>query len=445
MSAAEGQRKLAAIMFTDMVGFSALAQRNEARAIELLEEHRRLVRTVLPKHGGREVKTTGDGFLLEFPSALAAIQCAVAIQQALHARNSSVSPGNEVQIRIGIHVGDVISSQGDIHGDGVNIAARLEPLAAPGGICISSAVWEQVRNKVDHPLALLGPAELKNIELPVVVHRVVMPWESAASSAPVRASRKPFAWIAAILILAVLGVLLVLLTRKRPVIPTSSEIILFTTGFEPPGYQPGPLVGQQGWSAYRGHSLDAATVVVSDAGQHVLISGSALQHSSSNSVSGWFFHSVTNGLPDSDAMRISLSADVQFLPGSAFEHPGRTIVNLTLNDDRFNAYAAIGFGRNSRIFGQNFAPTNQIVWAEAGPSVIRHLRADFDFATRTASFTVDGLPFGQLPFNPMATNRPANAAFALQADHPIDSLLQVHNFTVTATPGFTNSAGTSVH
>jgi TolB-like protein/class 3 adenylate cyclase/Tfp pilus assembly protein PilF len=171
-------RKLAAIMFTDMVGFSALAQRNEALALELLEEHRRIVRDVLPRHGGREVKTAGDGFLIEFPSALAAVQAAVAIQDAFHAQNQVSPPERQVRIRIGIHVGDVVVSEGDIHGDGVNIAARIEPLAPPGGICVSNAVFEQVRNKLEQPIAALGPAELKNIELPVVVHRVLMPWEN---------------------------------------------------------------------------------------------------------------------------------------------------------------------------------------------------------------------------------------------------------------------------
>ena len=181
MPTATEHRKLAAIMFTDMVGYSALAQRNEALALELLEEHRRVVRDILPKHGGREVKTAGDGFLIEFPSALAAVQAAVAIQDALHARNQVSPPERQVRIRIGIHVGDVVVSGGDIHGDGVNIAARIEPLAPPGGICVSNAVFEQVRNKLEQPIAALGPAELKNIELPVVVHRVLMPWESASA------------------------------------------------------------------------------------------------------------------------------------------------------------------------------------------------------------------------------------------------------------------------
>ena len=148
MSVGTEQRRLAAIMFTDMVGYSALAQRDEALALELLEEHRRVVRGILPQHGGREVKTTGDGFLIEFPSALAAVQCAVEIQHACHERNQKSASERQFRLRIGIHVGDVVQSEGDIHGDGVNIAARIEPLAAPGGICVSEDVARQVRNKL---------------------------------------------------------------------------------------------------------------------------------------------------------------------------------------------------------------------------------------------------------------------------------------------------------
>jgi len=177
---ATDHRKLAAIMFTDMVGYSALSQRNEALALELLEEHRRIVRDILPQHSGREVKTTGDGFLIEFPSALAAVQCAIDVQAALHTRNLAQSEERQVRIRIGIHVGDVVLREGDVHGDGVNLAARIEPLAGPGGIVVSRAVHEQVGNKLEAPLARLGRAELKNIEGGLEVFRVVLPWQRGA-------------------------------------------------------------------------------------------------------------------------------------------------------------------------------------------------------------------------------------------------------------------------
>ncbi len=173
-------------MFTDMVGFSALSQRNEALALELLEEHRKLLREIVPRHDGREVKTMGDGFLFEFSSALAGVRAALEIQRCLHDRNQSLPGPRHVRLRIGIHVGDVVASGGDIHGDGVNLAARIEPLAAPGGVCVSQAVFEQVRNKVDVSFSSLGETGLKNIELPMQVQRIVMPWESAGSATRTR-------------------------------------------------------------------------------------------------------------------------------------------------------------------------------------------------------------------------------------------------------------------
>jgi len=182
------QRKLAAIMFTDMVGYSALAQRNEALALELLEAHRVLVRGILPTHSGREVKTTGDGFLIEFPSALAAVQCAIDVQAALHTRNLAQPEDRQACIRIGIHVGDVVARDGDVHGDGVNLAARIEPLAPPGGICLSRQAHDQVAGKLEAQCARLGQAELKNITGLFEVYRVVLPWQRGAP--PRLASRR---------------------------------------------------------------------------------------------------------------------------------------------------------------------------------------------------------------------------------------------------------------
>src|SRR2546421_5647469 len=157
MSTGTEQRKLAAIMFTDMVGYSALAQRDEALALELLEEHRLLLRGLFPKHQGMEIKTTGDGFLVEFASALAAARCAIEIQRGLATRNVASAVDRQLQVRIGIHVGDVVHHEGDVLGDGVNIASRIEPLAGPGGICISVDVERQIRNAIETSLVKLGP------------------------------------------------------------------------------------------------------------------------------------------------------------------------------------------------------------------------------------------------------------------------------------------------
>jgi adenylate cyclase len=172
----EGERRLAAIMFTDMVGYTALSQRNEALAMQLLQEHRKILRPLFARNHGREVKTVGDAFLVEFPSALEAVRCAFDVQQSLHEFNSDRSVEKKLLIRVGVHVGDVINSQADVYGDAVNVASRLEPLAEPGGICVSQQVFDHVRNKTDFELARVAEVSLKNVELPLAVYKVVLPW-----------------------------------------------------------------------------------------------------------------------------------------------------------------------------------------------------------------------------------------------------------------------------
>ncbi len=177
------QRRLAAIMFTDMVGFSAMAQRDEALALDLLEEHRTLLRTAFLKHQGHEIKTIGDGFLVEFASAVAALNCSVEIQEVLTRRNVDVTADRSFQVRIGIHLGDVLPRGDDIVGDGVNIAARVEPLADAGGIALTQQVFDQVYNKIPQALARIGKIELKNIQRPVEVYRVMLDPKSSATVA----------------------------------------------------------------------------------------------------------------------------------------------------------------------------------------------------------------------------------------------------------------------
>ena len=173
-----GERHLAAIMFTDIVGYTALMQSDESATVKLLEDNRRLVRPIFASHGGREVKTIGDAFLVEFSSTLDAVLCSVAIQQMMHDRR--VALGESLSLRIGIHVGDVIISGDDIIGDAVNIASRVEALAEPGGICVSGQVYDQVRNKSGLPFVPLGAKPLKNVSSPVEVYAVQMRGERAA-------------------------------------------------------------------------------------------------------------------------------------------------------------------------------------------------------------------------------------------------------------------------
>jgi adenylate cyclase len=178
-------RRLAAIMFTDMVGSTASAQANEAEALRLRDEQADLVRPLFARHQGREVKSMGDGFLAEFDSALRAVQCAVDIQQHLHERNAQLG-SIPIRLRIGVHLGDVEQRQNDIFGDAVNVAARIEPLATPGGICVSGEVFGLVRDKVPNKFEKLPATALKGLKGPIDIYRVELPWSrpETASNAP---------------------------------------------------------------------------------------------------------------------------------------------------------------------------------------------------------------------------------------------------------------------
>src|SRR5713226_2894357 len=166
-------------MFTDLVGFTALSQRNESLALSVLNEQRELLHPIFKKHGGREVKTIGDSFLVDFPSALSAVKCAYEIQKTTWEFNNSTPEERRVHLRIGVHLGDVVESQGDISGDAVNVASRIESLADSGGVCLTRQVYDQVQNKFEPPLKSLGAKSLKNIRAPMEVFKMVMPWEEA--------------------------------------------------------------------------------------------------------------------------------------------------------------------------------------------------------------------------------------------------------------------------
>jgi TolB-like protein/class 3 adenylate cyclase len=165
-------RRLSAIVAADVAGYSRLMGLDEAGTARVLREHRVISDALTAKHGGRIVKTTGDGFLLEFPSVVDAVECAVAIQAMMAERNANVPPDRRMLYRIGINLGDILIEGDDILGDGVNIAARLEGVAEPGGICISSSAYDQVRGKVAVEFADLGEQSLKNIARPIRVYTV---------------------------------------------------------------------------------------------------------------------------------------------------------------------------------------------------------------------------------------------------------------------------------
>jgi adenylate cyclase len=177
-TAGERGRRLAAIMFTDMVGYTALTQSNESLALEVLERHNRLLRPLFPKYGGKEIKTIGDSFLVEFGSALDATRCAIEIQKYLHEYNVSALEDSEIKLRIGIHLGDVIQRNGDIFGDAVNIASRIQPTADPEGVCVSEQVFAQIHNKLSYSFQPLHHTQLKDVAYPTKLYKIVMPWEA---------------------------------------------------------------------------------------------------------------------------------------------------------------------------------------------------------------------------------------------------------------------------
>jgi adenylate cyclase len=177
-------------MFTDTVGFTASTQANEGHTLEQLRQQAELLRPLISLHHGREIKSTGDGFLVEFDSALKAVQCAVNIQRRIYERNSEGGQ-TPIRIRIGVHLGDVVQSGTDILGDAVNLAARIEPLAEPGGVCVSGAVYDQVRAKITDRFEKLEPKALKGVEIPMDVYRVVPSWEGTSSNDANDASHPP--------------------------------------------------------------------------------------------------------------------------------------------------------------------------------------------------------------------------------------------------------------
>lgn len=171
-------RRLAAIMFTDLAGYTALAQADETGALRLLKEIQGLSQPILSAHSGRQVKSMGDGLLIEFPDTLDAVECAVNLQRRLHEYNA-LKGSQPIRLRVGIHLGDVQEEGSDILGDAVNIASRIEPLADLGGICLSEPVYVQVRNKVAYRFEKVGPKNLKGVREPLDVYRVALPWLAA--------------------------------------------------------------------------------------------------------------------------------------------------------------------------------------------------------------------------------------------------------------------------
>ena len=211
------RRRLAAILVADVAGYSRLMGQDEADTLRRLKALQRdLVDPSVREHGGRIVKTSGDGILIEFPSAVDAVNHAVRVQRAMAGRNADVLPERRIEFRVGINLGDVIADEEDIHGDGVNVAARLQALAEPGGLAVSGSIHDQVRDRLALTFEDCGEQEVKNIARPVRVFALspatiaALPDAPDAEQAPERAMRHPLglllplgALVAAVLIAAI--------------------------------------------------------------------------------------------------------------------------------------------------------------------------------------------------------------------------------------------------
>ena len=208
-------RRLAAILAVDVAGYSRLMGADEERTHERLRAHfRELVDPKIKEHRGRIVKNTGDGLLAEFQSVVDAVRCAVEVQRGMLDREPELPEGRRIRFRIGVNLGDVIAESGDIYGDGVNVAARLEGLAEPAGICVSGMVWDHIRDKLPFSFEDRGEQSVKNIARPVRVYalRPEIIAELPSADVPIALSRRRHsvvapitAAIAAVLVIATLA------------------------------------------------------------------------------------------------------------------------------------------------------------------------------------------------------------------------------------------------
>src|SRR5437588_158477 len=209
------KRKIAAIFAADIAGYSRLVAEDEEETLRRLASYRQVTDDFIAKGGGRIFNTAGDAVLAEFPSAVEAVRCAIDIQESLRTRNMAYPPSRHMSFHIGITIGDVVERDGDLLGDGVNIAARLEGLAEVGGICVSRAVHEQVANKLSVQFADIGEQEVKNIPTPVHAFMVAMRREDGTYGVPQLKKKPPPAssapnwmWprVVAVVCLAAIGV-----------------------------------------------------------------------------------------------------------------------------------------------------------------------------------------------------------------------------------------------
>ena len=202
------ERRLATILMADVVGYSKMMGENEERTIEILRGHREIFDEMLKVHRGRIFNTAGDAILAEFPSAVDAVRCATEVQAALRTRNDHLPPEQRMWFRIGVNLGDVVVQHGDLLGDGVNVAARIQTVAEPGGVCIAGSVYDQIQNKLSLHFRQLGEKSFKNIAQPIRTFSIEDTSPGAVSSLADRAaprSKRPIVAAAAVIALIALA------------------------------------------------------------------------------------------------------------------------------------------------------------------------------------------------------------------------------------------------
>ncbi|HSM41854.1 MAG TPA: tetratricopeptide repeat protein [Afifellaceae bacterium] len=219
------QRRLAAILAADVAGYSRLMSVDEESALRTLKSFRTIIDSLILRHEGRIFATGGDSVLAEFASPVEAVRCAIAIQEALAARNGDIPEDRRMQFRIGVNVGDVMAEGDDLLGDGVNVAARLEGLAEPGGVCISGATYDYVKNKLPVAFENLGEQKVKNIAEPVTTYRLLQadPLPGGTAARPQTGILRRWARSAFVTVLLVAGVVTVLALRWPGLMPTQSS------------------------------------------------------------------------------------------------------------------------------------------------------------------------------------------------------------------------------
>jgi class 3 adenylate cyclase len=214
-------RRLAAIMFTDIVGFSRQMGADEARMLRLLEVHNEIIQQAVAEHHGHVIKTIGDAFLVDFPSVVHAVRCAQQVQAQFRGYNKDKGGAEQIHVRIGIHLGDIVQKAGDVFGDGVNIASRLQTLAEPDTVCISHKVYEEVAKKLSlGTVVSLGRPKLKNIAVRFEVYALLSEPPKGLRQAlqvqqwKLKQWRRPLQVMAAVLMLGLMGVGVVVLKDR---------------------------------------------------------------------------------------------------------------------------------------------------------------------------------------------------------------------------------------